>query len=102
MTGETLKCDPYNGVCNSSMETVEYLYMLQGYCQTNAFKVKQALGVNSNIRYGYKLCNQLGSNQAADPFNQKLSLKTSVQVKIRSGSCNSQSESADLCTRGRF
>ena len=32
-------------------------------------RAKQALGKNSNKRYGYKLCNQLGFNQAADPFN---------------------------------
>ena len=39
LTGEILKCDPYNGVCNSSMETAECLYMLQDYCQTNAFNL---------------------------------------------------------------
>ena len=33
-TGEILKCDPYNGICNSSIETAEHLYMLQDYCQT--------------------------------------------------------------------
>ena len=52
-TGEILKCDPYKGVCYSIIETAEHLYMLQDYCQTNAFKAKQALGVNSNKRYGY-------------------------------------------------
>ena len=81
-TGETLKCDPYIRVCNSSMETAEHLYMLQDYCQTNTFRAKQALGVNSNKRYGYKLCNQLGSNQAADPFNRNCHSKH--QFKSRS------------------
>ena len=53
LTGDRLKCDPYNGVCNSIIETAEHLYMLQDYCQTNAFKAKQALGVNRNKRNGY-------------------------------------------------
>ena len=42
LTGEILKCDPYNGICNSSIETAERLYMLQDYCQTNAFNRSQA------------------------------------------------------------
>ena len=31
-TEEILECDPYFGVCNSSIETAEHLYMLQDYC----------------------------------------------------------------------
>ena len=45
-------------------------------------RAKQALGMNSNKRYGYKLCNQLGVNQAADPFNQNCHSKH--QSKSRS------------------
>ena len=45
-------------------------------------RAKQALGVNSNKRYGYKLCNQLGFNQAADPFNRNCHSKH--QFKSRS------------------
>ena len=32
------------GVGNSIMETAERLYMLQDYCQTNAFKGKTSTG----------------------------------------------------------
>ena len=42
LTGDRLKGDPYLGVCNSSIETAERLYMLQDYCQTNAFSQNQA------------------------------------------------------------
>ena len=42
MKGETLQSDPYNGLCISIIETAERLYMLQDYCQTNAFSQNQA------------------------------------------------------------
>ena len=42
LTGDRLKCDPYNGICNSSLETAERLCMLQDYCQTDAFNWSQA------------------------------------------------------------
>ena len=44
-------------------------------------RAKQALGVNSNKRYGYKLCNQLGYNQAADPFNQNCHSKHEFKTR---------------------
>ena len=42
MTGEILKGDPAIGVCNSGIETSEHLYLIQDYCQTNAFNQNQA------------------------------------------------------------
>ena len=42
LTGEILKYDPYIELCNSIIETAERLYMLQDYCQTNAFNQNQA------------------------------------------------------------
>ena len=42
MKGEILQSDPYNGLCISVIETAEHLYMLQDYCQTNAFSQNQA------------------------------------------------------------
>ena len=42
MKGEILQGDPYNGLCISIIETTECLYMLQDYCQTNAFNQNQA------------------------------------------------------------
>ena len=42
MKGERLQSDPYNGLCISIIETAERLYMLQDYCQTNAFSQNQA------------------------------------------------------------
>ena len=41
-TGEILKGDPYNEICISIIEAAERLYMLQDYCQTNAFNQNQA------------------------------------------------------------
>ena len=35
-TEETLKGDPYIGVCILSIETAEHLCLIQDYCQTNA------------------------------------------------------------------
>ena len=42
MIGDRLKDDPHIGVCNSSIERAEHLYMIQDYCQTNAFNRSQA------------------------------------------------------------
>ena len=42
MKGEIFKGDPHTGLCICIIETAERLYMLQDYCQTNAFSQNQA------------------------------------------------------------
>ena len=67
--------------------------------------IKQALGVNRYKGMGtsWRESNQnyvtIRQQSSKRSIQSKLSLKTSVQVKIRSGSHNSQSETADLYKR---
>ena len=64
MTEEILKGDPYIGVWNQALETVDHLCLITDYCKAYAFNLgiqpcitsaKQALGMNRNKRNGHKL-----------------------------------------------
>ena len=64
-------------------------------------RAKQALGMNSHKRYGYKLCNQVGFNQAADPFNRNCHSKH--EFKTRSDQDHVIVNQKQLiCTRAGF